>query len=540
MYRVLLVDDEVLVREAVSENIRWNELGYELAGNCQNGKEAIDFLEKNSVDVVLTDICMPFVDGMQLSEFIYKSYNQINIIIFSGYDDFEYAKKAIKYNVEEYLLKPVTAFELSEVLTNLKGKMDKKKEEANKIGKLNEAYYKNKLFIKSKVLEDLIRGNKTAEESNKDLLEHNIVLDATYYRVAIVEIDLCSEMYKTDEYRRQQSSLMTFAVYNISDEILEQYQAGHASIGNDNRVSVLFQTNKPKTFELEIKSICKKLNCNIMKYMKIGTTIGIGRYVTCLEDIHKSYQEAEDSLEYQYLFGESSIIDMEDILQIRMLQKDDLLLEDKIDPLILAIKMNDKHGIDDVLTKIQDAIKYSFADKNRSDLYLQQIMISVNKTLKDSELDKSNLYLMRNQLISAIAKAKTLCNVMEMIKKNCYQVADELVMQKNIGGKKQALLAKDYIEKNYADAELNLNSICSYLSISASRFSTIFKHITGETFMEALTRIRMQKAKELLENTDLKNYEIAEKVGFSDPHYFSIAFKKMTGKTPSDYAKEKR
>lgn len=129
---------------------------------------------------------------------------------------------------------------------------------------------------------------------------------------------------------------------------------------------------------------------------------------------------------------------------------------------------------------------------------------------------------------------------MELLKNYCYKAAGEIEMQKNIGGKKQALLAMDFIEKNYADTELNLNTLCSYLNISASRFSTIFKSTTGETFMEVLIRLRMQKAKELLENTDLKNYEIAEKVGFSDPHYFSIVFKKMTGKTPSEYAKEKR
>ena len=107
-------------------------------------------------------------------------------------------------------------------------------------------------------------------------------------------------------------------------------------------------------------------------------------------------------------------------------------------------------------------------------------------------------------------------------------------------GQRQGRMAIDCIRKNYMDPDLSLNSICSYLNISTSYFSTIFKEMTGETFIESLTRIRMEKAKELLENTTLKNYEIAEKVGFSDPHYFGISFKKMTGKTPTEYAREKR
>ncbi len=539
MYRVLLVDDEVLVREAISENIKWEELGYELAGNCQNGKEAMEFLEKNSVDVVLTDICMPYVDGMELSEFVFRHFKNINIIIFSGFDDFEYAKKAIKYNVEEYLLKPVTALELSKVLTDLKDKMDKKKNETEKYIMLYETYNKNKLLIKSKAIDDLIKGSKTEEENRKALRENNIILDASDYRVAIVEIDLNSEVDKGEEHMKQYSSLMTFAVYNICDEILQQYQAGLSCLGNDNRVFILFKTNRPKASGQEIKSICTEISSKIRQFMKLGVTIGIGRNVKDPRDIHKSYEEAEYSMKYQYLFWESSIIDMEDIIKNRE-SKEDIALEEQIDSLVLAIKINDRQSIDDLLRKIEEAIKRSLADKTRSDLYLQQIILAIYNTLKISELEESVLNTLRNQLLTDIADSKTLGKVMELLKDYCYKAAGEVEMQKNIGGKKQALLAMDFIEKNYADPQLNLNSVCSYLSISASRFSTIFKNITGETFMEVLIRIRMQKAKELLENTDLKNYEIAEKVGFGDPHYFSISFKKMTGKTPSEYAREKR
>ena len=119
MYRVLLVDDEILVRDAIRNNIDWQGLGYELAGDCQNGKEAIEFVQEQPVDLVLTDICMPYVDGMELSHYLHDNCPEVKIIIFSGFGEFEYAKKAIQYNVSEYLLKPVTAVELTEVLKNM-------------------------------------------------------------------------------------------------------------------------------------------------------------------------------------------------------------------------------------------------------------------------------------------------------------------------------------------------------------------------------------------------------------------------------------
>lgn len=537
MYRVLLVDDEILVREAISENIHWEELGYEFIGSCQNGKEAIGCLENSRVDVVLTDICMPHMDGMKLSEYIYKNCPETTIIIFSGFDDFEYAKKAIKYKVEEYLLKPVTAFELSEVLNNLKEKMDKKKEKELKLDRLNKTYNKNKIFIQSKVLADFIMGSKTEEENRKALLEANIILNVANYKVAVIDIDLYSDLHEADENTIQQSSLMAFAVFNISDEIIRHYDAGIVCQGNNNRIYILFQIDRSRKFKPRVKDICIEISKHVEKFINLGITIGIGRNVINKKNIYKSYEEAKDSINYRYLLGEGSIIDMEEIVEKI---KKDIAIDDKIDALVMAVKLNDKREMNVRLEQIQETIKQALVDKNRCNLCLQQIVIAISETLRVSDLLGSKLYIIKNELLSDIANSKMLNEAMKLLREYCLQVAIELEIQKNTGGKKHALLALDYIEKHYADSELNLNTICSYISISASRFSAIFKNATGETFMEVLIRTRMQKAKELLENTDLKNYEIAEKVGFSDPHYFSTSFKKMTGKTPTEYAKEKR
>ena len=122
MYKVLLVDDEALIREAISENTRWKELGYELMGTCKNGREAIERLDQEEADLVLTDICMPYVDGMELTRYLYEKHKGVKVIIISGYDDFEYAKTAVKYQVMDYILKPITAKELAQTLTRVKEK----------------------------------------------------------------------------------------------------------------------------------------------------------------------------------------------------------------------------------------------------------------------------------------------------------------------------------------------------------------------------------------------------------------------------------
>ncbi len=543
MYRVLVVDDEVLVREAISENIRWDELGYELVGSCQNGKEAMEFLERNPVDVVLTDICMPYVDGMELSEHIYNNYKNINIIIFSGFDDFDYAKKAIKYDVEEYLLKPVTAFELSEVLTEVKEKIDKKREIEHKIGKLNETYNKNKLVIESKAIADLIQGSRTQEENFKALSDLDITLNSSEYKVAVINIEFCNEGFTSEDDSKHCTSLMTFSVYNICDEILKKHKAGLACLGSENRIFILFQMDKSEQGSIKIKDICLEMHRMVKKYLKFEIMICTGRSVKNLRNIHLSYEEALETIKYEYILGKNAVIEMDDIIYIKNNIKNKsntITMEERIDSLMLATKIHDRHSMSEILLQVQEDLKNELADKTKCDLYMQQIVLSIHKLLKASNLDDSEIYIQKDLLLNDLAIGKTLDEAMKRLGEYCFKATDELEMQKNIGGKKQALLAMDYIEKNYSDENLNLNSVCSYLSISVSRFSTIFKSVTGETFMEVLTNIRMQKAKELLENTDYKNYEIAEKVGFTDPHYFGIAFKKMTGKTPSEYSKEKR
>lgn len=129
MYKILLVDDEILVRDAIRENIDWKGMDCELVGDCENGQQAAEFVQNHEVDIVLTDICMPYMDGMELSHFLHDNYPDIIIVIFSGFGEFEYAKRAIQYNVSEYMLKPITAMELTKVIERMKEKADARQKE---------------------------------------------------------------------------------------------------------------------------------------------------------------------------------------------------------------------------------------------------------------------------------------------------------------------------------------------------------------------------------------------------------------------------
>ena len=538
MYKILLVDDEILVRDAIRENIDWGKLDCELIGDCENGKQAVEFVKTHEVDIVLTDILMPYMDGMELSHFLHDNYPDVLIVIFSGFGEFEYAKKAIQYNVSEYMLKPVTAMELTKVIENMKEKLDSRKKEQRKMESLTQVsqdYHKNANVIRSKALDCLVKCTREVQVSLDELERMGITFQAASYRVAVFDIDTYSEMYQMDMDKQQESALMAFVLFNVGDEIVVQEKAGVVYQEGNNRVCIIFAGNRTKEFSENIHRICHEIQKKVKEVIGLETSIGIGSWVRSPYELIYSYRLAAKAIDYRYLLGGNLLFDMEE-------KKTDnsIFLINDLETLTEAIKSGDQRLMEETLGQIETEIKSALVEKSYACIYLQQVIRAIGNTCQSLSEEPEKIIAQREALLKAVTEQRMFSQAAALVEKYAQEVFDELQELNSSSGQRQGMLAMDYIQKNYMDPCLSLNSICSYLNISTSYFSTIFKEMTGETFIEVLTRVRMEKAKELLENTTMKNYEIAEKVGFSDPHYFGISFKKITGKTPTEYAREKR
>lgn len=538
MYKILLVDDEILVRDAIRKNIDWGKLDCELIGDCENGKQAVEFVKTHEVDIVLTDILMPYMDGMELSHFLHDNYPDILIVIFSGFGEFEYAKKAIQYNVSEYMLKPVTAMELTKVIENMKEKLDSRKKEQRKMESLTQVsqdYHKNANVIRSKALDCLVKCTREVQVSLDELERMGITFQAASYRVAVFDIDTYSEMYQMDMDKQQESALMAFVLFNVGDEIVVREKAGVVYQEGNNRVCIIFAGNRTKEFSESIHRICHEIQKKVKEVIGLETSIGIGSWVRSPYELIYSYRLAAKAIDYRYLLGGNLLFDMEE-------KKTDnsIFLINDLETLTEAIKSGDRRLMEETLGQIETEIKSALVEKSYACIYLQQVIRAIGNTCQSLSEEPEKIIAQRETLLKAVTEQRTFSQAAALVEKYAQEVFDELQELNSSSGQRQGMLAMDYIQKNYMDPCLSLNSICSYLNISTSYFSTIFKEMTGETFIEVLTRVRMEKAKELLENTTMKNYEIAEKVGFSDPHYFGISFKKITGKTPTEYAREKR
>ena len=539
MYRVLLVDDEILVRDAIRRNIDWQKLGYELAGDCQNGKEAIEFVQEHPVDLVLTDICMPYVDGMELSHYLHDHCPEVKIIIFSGFGEFEYAKKAIQYNVSEYLLKPVTAVELTEVLKNMYQTLETARQEEMKLQMLtrdSKEYKKNEQLIRSQALSSLVTGSKEPETCVKQMEELGIFLKAPEYRIAVVEIDIYSGLYEQSLSQRQESALMAFVVYNISDEVVRKHGAGIVYQEANSRIGILFQQNSTRDAFDSLGEVCREIKEKVYESMMLELSIAIGPRVRKLEKLHFSYDEAEKALDYRYLLGGNLLLDLEKEENFGK----EVFLEEPLAYLADALQNHQKDRIQESLETIKQRIMESRVNKSRACLYLQRVLRLISSVMENIHANPESVEAKKEHVLNRIASQSTFLEAMELVVNIDGEAAEYLEQENSSSGKRQALQAMEYIKEHYAEQDLSLHSLCNFLGISTSHFSTIFKEITGETFMDVLIRTRMDKAKELLEHTTLKNYEIAERVGFADPHYFSISFKKATGMTPTVYARKHR
>ncbi len=536
MYKVLLVDDEVLIREAISENIKWKELGYDFLGACENGKEAIAKIQEEAVDLLITDICMPYVDGIELTKFVYEKYPSTKVIIVSGYDEFEYAKTAVKYKVLEYVLKPITSCELTELLDKTKQDFDKEFDKNKNLKKIREAYISNLPVLKGRFLNGLIQGSVLADDIKKKSEDFKVDLQGKYFATALVESDDISEYMKRHQGIKE--DLVLFAVFNIAEEIVNRYNCGITFQNGEEKTVIIFKADKEEGFRNRLYDICAEIRAALNQYLKMDVAIAIGKTVPTTSWLNRSLDTAKSVLEYRFLLGGNVVLDAKELGNGAVATGIDISIW--TDKILLSIKAGDKEEIQKIIRNFIQSLREKYVPKNRIIIYIQNIVLSIVNMLDTAGLSDEKFMESEYTFINHIYLHKHVRDIESELIGFCEKISQIMTNEKDSYGNKQAIMALDYIDKNYKNAEISLNFVCNYLAMSTSYFSSIFKNYTGETFIECLTRKRIEKAKSLMENTALRSYEIANEVGFSDPHYFSIIFKKHTGVTPTEYAKKKR
>lgn len=540
MYKLILVDDEEEVRKGVLEKIQWNKYGFEVVGEAENGIEALEKAEKTLPDLVITDIKMPFMDGLALSKSLKEKLPTTRVIILTGFDEFEYAKMAVKLDVVEYALKPISAEDLTEVLIRIREKLDYEMAQKKDMEMLKENYIKSLPVLREKFLGSLITNRLNKAEISERAISYGLNLDYNGFIVTVINIDYKAEMESFPEVETisalENRELIKLAILNLTEEIINKYEMGIVFLHNDN-ILIIFtsmENEKDKSIQRALSTL-EELNQSIKKYYKKSVIFGVGEYCRDIGNIGYSYESAVTALDYSIILN-NNIICIED-MEPKAAQN---IVFDELRSrsLISCIKVGTPEEIEETIEELFKEIidgNVSFKDYQ---IYLLDILTTILKTARDLHIDMDKVFGLNYNLFVEMYKLKEIRQVKEWLISICTKIKGQVSKDRQDTCRLIVKKATEYVEKFYDDSELTIDKMCKYLHISPTYFSSIFKRETRFTFINYLTHIRMEAAKELLRTTECKTFEIAKRVGYSEPNYFSYCFKKNFSISPSEYRKE--
>ena len=541
MLKIFLAEDDVIVRETIKRMIPWENLGFELVGEAADGEMALPLLIRQQPDLLITDIKMPFMDGLTLARLAKKEVPGLKVVILSGYDDFNYAKQAINIGVEDYLLKPITKNALIERLTEIRSRYEDEKTQREYYEKFHremQAYEKNS---SRDFFEALVSGSLDMMEVYKRAEKLGLDIVAESYNVLIFTMN-CNE-----DFSGQREGYSSWEAESL--EMLEKFFTGHpfAMLFRSNVFSYGVLIKGEKNSIRENTRICVEEIRKIFDRKEDNKEwfVAVGESVERLSQIQKSYHSASRAFSQRYLYdGKVLCYDEMLAMEKKDVTNDDSEYLQKVDvnalnPTILQ-KFLSNGLLEETKNFVQDYFYAIGQEPMESVVFRSYVILNVRfsvlsflkelgcdtKTLEPEDTEEILAESGRN-MESTIAYAEKLVS-------QAIQLRD-----RNSGNKNRSILktAVDFIDQHYMEEDMSLNKAANAANVSANHFSALFSQNMGQTFIEYLTSLRMDKAKEYLRCTGMRSSEIAGEVGYKDAHYFSYLFKKTQGMTPSDYRK---
>jgi two-component system response regulator YesN len=535
LYSVILVDDEEDVRQAIIKKLDWESIGFQVIGYADNGEDALEIAERLRPDVIMTDIKMPFMDGLTLSKKLKQISKDIKIIVFSGFDEFEYAKEAIKLEVEEYILKPINAIELKGVFERIKEKLDNEINSKRDMEQLRNYYKESLPVMKEQLLIGLLEGRISKKRVEELMSFYELNLDYPYYMAGIVRMDSCGTKSRTEEEYLGKSGLITLSLKQIVDENLTN-NIDYISCFYLETVVVIALLKDPKQIKEFIHmmdQVCK----SAFRILEHNTSAGIGLLCNDLMELSHSYQGAKNAIDYRILLDSNQAIYIQDVEAQENTQN---VWESRYTENILReIKLGE---VEDLVKAIQDLINYIKNSNISFQLYqvsLMEMVTEIFKLGRAYQLDLDKVFGQDFNINTKIYQFDSLEALRQWLLDSCVKVRSSIRRERTDTAKLLINKAQDYLGEHYCDSELSVDILCGYLNVSSTYFSILFKRETGLSFVNYLTKVRMEKALQLLNTTDEKTYNISTMVGYTEPNYFSYVFKKYYGVSPSNYRKSK-
>ncbi len=537
MLKVFLVEDESVIREGFRDKIPWEQYGFQLVGEAGDGEMALPMIRKLKPDLLITDIKMPFMDGLSLSEIVKEEFPKIKIIIISGYDDFEYARQAIKAGVDQYLLKPITRTTLRGVLLEMKEKIEQGMEQKDYQAQYQDEVQEFEQFSLRRFFEKILEGKLSVKEIYEEAAAQSLQLTASCYNLLLFSIyekaEVSSRESRERLIRKQEEVFHYFLRH--PQYILFRF--------NVSCYGVLIKSEQSQMEELtenslaHLKKVCAPEEDHLEWYVAVGTE------VERLSMLPQCYKDANHYFAYRFIkpglhvLSEMTLSDClagqgeKNISTVDFMQMDPEIIRDFL-----------SRGEDKEIHDFVESYLYNIQNALKSRMFRSYVILNIRFAvvafLESIGADQAEYLEEIEHAVQMIrSEDSEIFEYFAGILETAMGIRDRI---NSCQGGKMLKKALDYIDDHYDCDTLSLNLVAENIGMSASYLSAIFSQNMQKTFVEYVTEKRIEKAKKLLKQTDKNSGEIAKEVGYKDSHYFSFVFKKLQGCSPREYRAEKK
>ncbi|MEK5480273.1 response regulator [Paenibacillus sp. FSL R5-0407] len=518
--KVLIVDDEHLIRNLIRMRIDWESQGLIIVGEASNAHEAMDMVDELRPDIIFTDIYMPYINGIEFSGKVLEKYPDIKIVVVTGHDEFEYAQQSIKIGISDFILKPIHASDLLHVTAKLTQKIYEERTRNQELERLKKDLERNFPYLREKFLYQWLEGALSKEEIHEkaEYFKLPVFFSGGTYQIAVIEISPISE--------KQTEEQLILLGMECRNKIETFYR-------DDSRVMIIPDTRNQMVIisfnqTTHLVSDCESIQATLLKSYKCLVNIGIGRRRDKMQEAHLGYQEACRAIHYKAFVGHNQVVCFEDIVDNReeYYRSNPELLQQ----LQFCISVGSSERATEILEQI---FNVSFSGVSHFRMAAMDVITECQRAAMEQQIEDEQAQ--NAETLVSILTADNLPELMNILERYVLYVCQTI--HSKFQAKEGNLISqvKEYLENHMSDTQVGLASTAAAFFISPGHLGRLMKKETGQTFVEYLTHVRMKRAENLLKTTDLKGYEVGEQVGIPDPHYFSVLFKKTTGRSMNEY-----
>lgn len=533
MPTMMIVDDEAIFRRGLRAMIAASDKEWDIVADARDGYEALELLEQHRPDVVLTDIRMPRMDGLQLQRIARERFPELQVVVISGYEDFTYAQQSMRSGARDYLMKPVEREELLRVLSSVKQDwLNKHKEHDHDVVPEGQE-------LRQQVAAQLVAGimQSNVQQMHLDLLSQiGIELTDPYYNCMVIKLD--KDSVDNDRYRTTDPSLFQLYIQQFVQEMINFRMKGFSFVFSDTEVAALVNLPDAAEGERQLLKLAESVRMQIKSLSNLTVTIGVGRPVKGFESMLTAFREAQMALIYRLVVGGDKVLEYEQSVKHQLFQSE--RKKWSWEALERAINEGRLHGIDDLV----DSVIIELCQQAQTpELVHQQICkLLIHYYERSEDLGLTKAWLggrdIRKLLID-ICSISSRGELMEVSRQLFGSLTAVIAAGNRQLDSDPVAIALHYIEQHYVEP-ITLTDIAEHVYLNSAYFSTLFKQKVGKTFIEYVTDLRIEDAKKRLASTDEKIASVADATGFSNIRHFNRVFKNETGLVPKEYRERVR